>query len=152
LANLAPATVSEGAKLKDRYGVEHVLSIPTLGDLAEIEREFGSFTALTEPSIDVLLFLLFLSLRREGKTKEQLSAGEFACTLFDVGEMFTLLDLENVRKALDIMMVKAGLVSEEDTEKSDPPSGQEEGAQSANSVKEHSPEPQSSVQHTQESQ
>ena len=76
--------------LKDREGIEHRLLPLNLKDILEFER-FAKMSILDMVStikIEHIAFLVYLSLRKEGLSKEAIRKGEFKLSYDDIGEMF----------------------------------------------------------------
>ena len=94
-------------KVQDVNGTSHLLSLLDMTDLAEFEKEHGGF--LLDPSkLSVVLYVLWLSLRKEGKKEEELDRGEYAYTLGGCGRLFTLRLLPKINETLIPVLVASG--------------------------------------------
>lgn len=117
----------------DKDGVAHHLTIPDLGDLADVYSRYGDLTALNDiarpgnPDFEKITFLLWLALRKEGRSEAQMDTGDWAYSLSAVGRLFTLKELGPVAMALVKLLIAGGIWSaaEDDSDPTKP--GEEAG-------------------------
>src|ERR671925_2430236 len=98
--------------LKDKKGKDHVLPPLDFSDMLEFERKIGG-TFLDEKRVLKLadiLYLLYLSIRKEGCTDDEVMRGQFKLTEKQVYSMF---DLRYLNKSADLfsdIMKMSGVV------------------------------------------
>jgi hypothetical protein len=94
--------------LRDKDGNEHVLPPLDMSDLVEFERKIGG-TVLDESrdiKLSDTLYLLFLSLRKEGCTDDEIQRGQYKRNERQVYRMFNLKLLpKSVQLFMDIMKI-----------------------------------------------
>lgn len=94
--------------LKDKDGNEHVLPPLDMSDLVEFERKIGG-TVLDETrevKLADTLYLLYLSLRKEGCTDDEVQRGQYRRNEKQVYRMFNLKYLpKSVQLFMDIMKI-----------------------------------------------
>lgn len=90
--------------LKDKTGKEHVLQPLDLSDMCEYEARLGQslLTAnLGALTLKDIIFLLYLSLRKEGLSLEEVDKGAFKITERDIQRMF---DLSMITKCAELFL------------------------------------------------
>lgn len=104
----------DGIRFKDKNGKEHYLSPLDLTDLRDYERKLGSLRTLNAENskFDDVLFLLWLSLRKEGLTQDEIERRNWKLTEDGVGRMF---DFRNL-KQLNLWIVELLKISGLDTQ------------------------------------
>lgn len=105
--------------LKDRFGKEHTLLPLDMADMCEYEAKLGQslLTAnLSALHVKDILFMLFLSLRKEGLSVEDIDRGAFKITERDVQRMFDLSMITKIAEVfIDLLRVSGYDVKEEET-------------------------------------
>jgi hypothetical protein len=79
--------------IKDKDGTEHRLNPITVLDLIDFEDKIGiSVLKILDANLSIkhIVYLVYLSLRREGCTKEDIERGKFKYTERQIQEMFDL--------------------------------------------------------------
>jgi len=89
------------------------LSALSIGDISDIEQRYGStfselFPARTILPVERFLFMLYLSVRKEGKTIDQLKIGDYACTFEEVKEWFRAGDIKYMPEIIDHLLELSG--------------------------------------------
>lgn len=97
---------------KDAFGVDQTFHPLTLLDLTVIEAAFGKFKVWgvrRAHPIALLQRIMWLSLRKQGKTPEQVAAGQYALDEEDAGLLFhpSLAGSERFSKLLDAGLIAA---------------------------------------------
>ena len=90
--------------LKDKKGVEHVLQALDLCDMCEYEARLGQslLTAnLSTLRMADIIYMLYLSLRKEGLSMDEVDRGNFKITEKDVQHMF---DLSMITKSAEVFL------------------------------------------------
>jgi hypothetical protein len=109
--------------LKDKKGVDHVLQPLDLSDMCEYEARLGQslLTAnLAALHLKDIIFLLYLSLRKEGLSYEEIDRGAFKLTEKDVQRMFDLgMVAKSAELFLDLLRV-SGFEFKQEGEKGNP--------------------------------
>ena len=99
--------VGRGLKITDRHGKEHVLAPLDIDDVAEIENRFGTLDSLQgSHRLQDVFFFLYLSLRKEGRTHNQLRIGDYALTEKEARQLFLIgAAKEIVGSMLDLLEI-----------------------------------------------
>jgi len=79
-------------KLTDANGKEHTLRLLDMGDVVDFE-SFVKAEAKPPSEIQTTVFMLWLLLRKGGRTDEQLDRGEYEFSQEQAARMFTPVDL-----------------------------------------------------------
>lgn len=108
--------------LRDRHGVEHQLLPLDMSDMCEYEAKLGQSLLTANMGalhIKDIFFLLYLSLRKEGLSLDEIDKGAFKVTERQVQRMFDLAMIEKSAEVfLDLLRV-SGFSMKED--KANPP-------------------------------
>jgi hypothetical protein len=101
---------SEVLKIKDKNGNEHQLLPISLKDFLEYEKMTGGslISGKDEPKLRDIACLLYLSLRREGLSPEDIRNRRFKMNEDDVYELFDLSFLENAATILSDLLKVSG--------------------------------------------
>ena len=116
LAELIP--MKRGPKVTDFYGQKHQLNILTIRDIREFESEYGSLSALDANALDTgtIGFLLWLGIRREGLNTDQIDNEEWAYTLNQACDLFTMVEVLKLGDKIEPILVHSGLWETEEKE------------------------------------
>lgn len=99
----------------DQHGIVHRLHPIDLNDMVELEETCGSLEQIVvKGGLKEALFVLWLSLRKDGLTPEQIDREEWTITTKTVGRMFGLGDAEKIQEITMRLMKACGMV-EDDT-------------------------------------
>ena len=106
-------TVIEGTDevvyLKDKKGTEHKLSPLSIRDLIEFEDALGgSIFAIVQANLTMrqIIFMLYLSVRKEGLSEADIEANKWKYTEKQTGELFSLAFLRSAPQVfLDLMNI-----------------------------------------------
>lgn len=112
------------ATLTDKTGKVHVLPPLDVSDVLELEKRMGG-TMLDENRVLKLsdvMYVLYLSVRKEGCTDDQISRGQFQISERDVYRMFDLSFLNRSMELFaDIMKISGLKLDKEEKKEGDPP-------------------------------
>lgn len=110
-------------EIRDRFGKAHALRPLTLYDMVEMERKFGSLDRLgtgQRIKLEDKMFILWLSLRKEGLTDADVLKGKYACTVNEAAGLFDAGKLESLVDLLDNLFLLSGFVPRKEDSQPDP--------------------------------
>lgn len=134
-------------KIQDRNGQWHTLTVPTMRDLPVIERRHGSMQRVTDEFMagireqagasEILCTLLWVCMRREGRTSEQIKGEDWAYSFEDVSDMFTFSrdHIQDIQLVISDILLDAGWLHR--IEEADPTSA---GPEAGTAITETSPQ------------
>ena len=122
---MAGALGRETVPWRDGAGVDHKLPPLTINDLIELEEEAGSLSEWATTGVRVRSWrtVLWLSVRKEGLTREEVRARKFKVTQEDVGEMMSFVPIVQIGEVTRRVLEVSGLVAvKRPLEDAEPPS------------------------------
>lgn len=106
-------------KIKDRHGQWHTLVTPDLLDLSVLEKRHGS-VFISELSTDVIATLMWICLRREGRSKEQIEQEDWAYSYSEAAGLFSANEYIPLILVCKEVLYAAGIWDRPSPEKADP--------------------------------
>lgn len=98
---LSKALGLESSEFIDARGNKHRLCPLDMSDIAELERKYKGLQNLaTAQTVDDLLFVLWLSLRKDGLSEHEIDNEKWKLTVKQVGRMFPAGDKGEMGKAV----------------------------------------------------
>jgi len=95
--------LSEPLKIKDRYGKWHTLTTPTLLDISVLEKRHGT-AFIKHLSADVIATMLWLGIRKEGRSKEQIEQEDWAYGYSECSDLFSFNEyLETLNVCAEVL-------------------------------------------------
>lgn len=113
--------------LVDQHGKEHRFSLVLdITDMVDYERDHGSLDGLLDEkksSMESFRYILWLLLRKEGKSEAELDRCQWAYSLLQVGRLFSVHQITDVAGALRVGVKASEWAGEEEPPAGNPPVG-----------------------------
>lgn len=106
-------------KIKDRHGQWHTLTTPELLDLSVMEKRHGS-VFVSELSVDVIATLMWICLRREGRSKEQIEQEDWAYSFSEAAKLFGFNEYMDLLRVCTEVLISSGIWERKSADKADP--------------------------------
>ena len=120
LRALVTGAAEQAPKIKDRLGNDHTLQPLTIEDVVAYEEHFGHTMSVGAVGYKDIFYMLYLSLRTEGLSEDQIEKRQWRYTERQVQKMFDLGLLKRINETLNDLLRISGLVVDKDKDANPP--------------------------------
>lgn len=99
---------------RDRLNKVHTITPLDLRDIVHLEKKFGGLELLTKANkLQDVLYILWLSLRKEGLTEQEIVDGKWKVTEDHVARYFSPGDMSQLKELLSKLFIISGFKEEQ---------------------------------------